>query len=226
MLRVVLRLIADAVLVAILLFLSAGTVAWSRAWLLVGSLLLVRTVGAIAAHHVNPDVIRERARLPIHREQSLADRALLLGVLATGFLGLPVIAGLDAFRWHVFPPPAPLVANLGLALFLVGWSLKGLALRANAFAVAVVRVQRERAHAVVSSGPYGVVRHPFYAADPLILVGLGLWLQSYLAAVCAIVPVGLMVMRLQLEERFLRRELPAYAEYADRVRFRLIPKIW
>jgi protein-S-isoprenylcysteine O-methyltransferase Ste14 len=147
-------------------------------------------------------------------------------VLATGFLGLPAIAGLDTFRWHVLPRPTPLLRGIGLFLFAMGWSVKNLALRANALAAAVVRVQSERAHAVADSGLYAVVRHPFYAADPLIHVGLGLWLQSYAAALCAIVPVGLMVIRLRLEERFLRRELPGYDEYTMRVPHRLIPGIW
>lgn len=226
MLRVMARLIADAVLVAVLLFISAGTVAWARAWVLLGTLFLVRAVGALAVYRVNPELLRERAQLPIHDGQPLADRALLFGVLATGFLGLPIIAGLDAFRWHALSAPAPLITDLGLALFALGWSVKSLALRANAFAVAVVRLQSERAHAVVDSGPYGVVRHPFYAADPLILVGLSLWLESYVAAVCALIPIALMVTRLRMEEGFLRRELPRYTAYAARVRFRLIPGIW
>jgi len=226
MLRVMARLIADAALVAILLFLAAGTFAWRRAWVLVAVLLLVRVVGAIAVYRVNAGLLRERAGLPIHTEQSSTDRLLLLGVLATGFLGLPVIAGLDAFRWQALPRPAPAIAALGLVLFALGWSVKSLALRANAFAVAVVRVQSERAHAVADSGPYSIVRHPFYAADPLILVGLSLWLESYVATLSAVVPIALMVMRLLLEERFLQRELPGYSTYTERVRFRLIPGIW
>ena len=226
MLRVMARLIADAVLVAVLLFIAAGTVAWARAWVLLGTLFLVRAVGALAVYRVNPELLRERAQLPIHDGQLVADRALLFGVLATGFLGLPIIAGLDAFRWHALSTPAPLLTDLGLALFALGWSLQSLALRANAFAVAVVRLQSERAHAVVDSGPYGVVRHPFYAADPIILVGLSLWLESYVAAVFALIPLALMVTRLRMEEGFLRRELPGYTAYTDRVRFRLIPGIW
>lgn len=193
MLRVMIRLVADAVLVAILLFLAAGTVVWRRAWVLLALLLLVR------------------ASLPIHKEQGWTDRILLLGVLATGFLGLPIIAGLDAFRWHAMPRPAPPLADLGLVLFALGWSIKSLALRA---------------HAVADSGPYGVVRHPFYAADPLILVGPGLWLEAYVAVLGAVVPIALMVMRLRAEERFLRRALPGYTAYAERVRFRLIPGVW
>lgn len=226
MLRVMVRLVADAALVAILLFVSAGTLAWPRAWVLLAVLMLVRVVGAHAVYRVNPGLMRDRARLPVHRDQPLADRLLLLGVLATGFLGLAVVAGLEVFRWRLLPRPAPLVAGLGLMLFALGWSIKSLALRANAFAVAVVRLQSERAHAVADSGVYGVVRHPFYAADPLILVGMGLWLESYVAALAAVVPVALMLIRLRLEERFLLRELPGYGAYAQRVRHRLIPGLW
>ena len=226
MLSVMARLIADALLVGILLFTAAGTPAWGRGWVLLVVLLLVRTAGACAAYHVNPALLRDRARLPIHRDQSWSDRLLVVAVLSTGFLGLPVVAALDAFRWHALPRPAPLLGGLGLALFVLGWSLKSLALRANAFATAAVRLQRERAHAVVDSGVYRVVRHPFYAADPLILVGLGLWLESYLAVLLAVVPITFVVVRLHLEERFLRQELPGYDAYTLRVRHRLIPGIW
>jgi protein-S-isoprenylcysteine O-methyltransferase Ste14 len=224
--RVIVRLVVDAALVALALFASAGTLAWRRAWVLLVLLLLVRTVGAYAVHRVSPGLLRERAGLPVHAEQPRADRVLLLAVLATGFFGVSAVAGLDAFRWHLLPRPARPVAGLGLLLFASGWALKSLALHANAFAVTVVRLQRERTHVVADSGVYGIVRHPFYAADPLIFVGLGLWLESYTAALSAVVPVALMVLRLRLEERFLRRELPGYAAYMERVRHRLIPGVW
>jgi Putative protein-S-isoprenylcysteine methyltransferase len=226
MFRITARLVADAALVALLLFTSAGTLAWWRAWVLVVVLLVVRFAGARTVYRVNPVLLRERARLPIHEEQPRTDRLLLLAVLATGFLGLPVMAGLDVYHWHVLPRPVPLLSGVGLVLFLLGWGLKSLALRANAFATAAVRLQSERGHAVADSGVYAVVRHPFYAADPLIFAGLALWLESYAAALCAVLPVALMVMRLRLEERFLHRELPGYDEYTVRVRHRLIPGVW
>jgi protein-S-isoprenylcysteine O-methyltransferase Ste14 len=120
----------------------------------------------------------------------------------------------------------PLVGDSGLVLFALGWSIKSLALRANAFAIAVVRLQSERAHAVADSGAYSVIRHPFYAADALIFVGLGLWLESYVAALCAVIPLAFMVIRMHLEERFLKRELPGYNDYTVRVPHRLIPGVW
>jgi protein-S-isoprenylcysteine O-methyltransferase Ste14 len=226
MLRVAARLVADAALVASALFVSAGTLAWRRAWVLLAVLLLVRAIGAYAVHRVSPGLLRERAGVPIHAGQPASDRVLLLGVLATGFLGLPFLAGLDTFRWRLLPQPTPAVAMIGLLLFALGWVLKSIALRANAFAVTVVRLQRERAHAVADKGVYAVVRHPFYAADPLVFVGLGMWLGSYAAVLAAALPLALVVLRLHLEERLLERELPGYAAYASRVRHRLIPGVW
>jgi protein-S-isoprenylcysteine O-methyltransferase Ste14 len=178
MLRITARLVADSGLIAALLFTSAGTLEWWRAWVLLAVLLLVRLLGARAIYRVNPALLRERTKLPIHDDQSWTDRLLLLAVLTTGFLGLPVIGGRDVFHWHLLARPAPWLSSVGLVLFVLGWRIKTLALRANPFATTVVRLQRDRAHTVADSGVYAVVRHPFYAADPLILVGLGLWLES------------------------------------------------
>ena len=87
-------------------------------------------------------------------------------------------------------------------------------------------MQHERNHAVADTGVYAIVRHPFYAATPLVLVGLSLWLESYTAALGAVIPAALVVVRLRAEERFLHRELPGYGAYAQRVRHRLLPGIW
>jgi protein-S-isoprenylcysteine O-methyltransferase Ste14 len=226
MLRILVRLVADSALVAIALFVSAGTFAWPRAWVLLAVMLVVRIVSAVAIYRVNPSLLRERAKLPIHADQPLTDKLLLLAVIATGFVGLPLIAGFDVFHWHVLRRPAPVVGSLGLVLFAMGWGIKALALRANAFAITVVRLQSERHHALVDSGVYGIVRHPFYAGTPLVLVGLGLWLESYTSALFAVVPIAFVLMRLEREERFLRRALPGYTEYAARVPHRLLPGIW
>jgi protein-S-isoprenylcysteine O-methyltransferase Ste14 len=226
MLKVLIRVAGDAALTALLLFISAGTVAWWRGWVLVGVLLVVRGVTVIDVYRVNPELLRERARLPVHRDQPSTDKALVLGIMATGFLGLPVIAGLDVFHWHLLPSPAPLLTALGLVFYTLGWGIKGLVLRQNRFATSVVRRQRERGHEVVDTGLYSVVRHPLSAATPMVLAGMGLWLESSVAALCAVVPTAIVVVRILLEERFLRRELPGYGEYMTRVRRRLLPGIW
>ena len=226
MLGVLLRLVADTLVVAAALFAAAGTLAWGRAWLLLAVLTAVRVASAVVVFRVHAALLRERATVLVHRGQPWGDRLLLFAHLGTSFVGLPAVAALDVFRWHALPGPPPLLATAGLALFACGWGIVGLALRANAFAVTVVRLQGERRHAVAETGVYCVVRHPMYAGSPLVNVGLGLWLGSYIAALLAVIPLALLVLRIGLEERILRRELPGYAEYAARVPYRLVPGVW
>jgi protein-S-isoprenylcysteine O-methyltransferase Ste14 len=224
--RVILRVVADSVLVGAVLFVAAGTTEWWRAWVLLVVLLVVRLCSALAVFRVNPALLRERATVLVHRDQPGADRLLLLASMTASFVVLPAIAALDVFRWHLLPPPPLPLSSAGLVLFTLGWGIIALALRSNAFAVTVVRVQSERRHSVVDGGIYGVVRHPMYAGSPLVNVGLGLWLGSYAAALFAVVPLALSLLRLTLEERILRRELPGYVEYTTRVPYRLLPGVW
>jgi len=224
--RVLVRVVVDAAIVAAVLFIAARTLVWPRAWILVGTLLVVRTVSAIAVFRTNPALLRERAAVLMHQHQPAIDRALLLAFMGTAFVVLPAVAALDARRWHFLPSPSLAVSILGLALFVLGWTIIGVALRANRFAVTVVRHQVEREHSVIDTGVYGVIRHPMYAGNPLVNVGLGLWLGSYAAALFAVIPLALLLLRVGIEERFLLRELPGYRDYTRRVRYRLLPGIW
>ena len=226
MLRVLTRILVDAFVVAGALFVAAGTLAWPRAWVLLAMLVVVRTLSAIAVFRVNPTLLRERATVLIHQDQPLIDRLVLFAFMISGFIGVPAVAALDAFHWHVLPSPPRLLASGGIALFTMGWTIIGMALRENSFAVTVVRHQLDRQHAVVASGLYGVVRHPMYAGNLLVNVGLGLWLGSYAAVLFAVIPFGLLMVRIAMEEHFLRRELPGYHEYAAHVAYRLLPGVW
>jgi protein-S-isoprenylcysteine O-methyltransferase Ste14 len=226
MLKALARVVADAVVVAIVLFTAAGTIAWPHAWVLVSVLLIVRVASAIVIYRVNPALLEERATVLIHRDQPLSDRVVLILFMITAFIGVPAIAAIDVFHWHVLPPPPDIVQDVGLLVFGAGWFVTALALRENAFAVTVVRLQDERMHKVVDTGIYSRLRHPMYSGNPLVLLGLSLWLGSYFAAVCAVLPVALLMIRIRLEERFLMRELPGYSDYSRRVRYRLVPRIW
>ena len=226
MLRVFVRILTDAVVVAVVLFVAAGTVAWPRAWLLLAVLLVVRMLSAILVFRFQPTLLLERATVLLHRDQPRPDRVLLFAFMTTAFIGLPTVAARDVFRWHVLPAPPSFLVALGLVLFVLGWVIVASALRENAFAVTVIRFQGERRHRLVSTGIYKVIRHPMYAGNPLVLVGMSLWLGSYIAALCAIVPLGLLIVRISLEERLLRRELADYGEYVKRVPYRLLPGIW
>ena len=120
MFRVLTRVIADTVVVAMVLFVAAGTLAWQRAWVLIAVLLVVRTLSAIAVFRVNPALLSERATVLIHPRQPWADKLILLAFMGTAFVGVPAVAALDVFHWHMLPSPPVVLASLGLGLFALG----------------------------------------------------------------------------------------------------------
>lgn len=226
MIGVIARVVFDAAVIAAVLFTAAGTLTWTRAWVLVAVLLVVRILTAVIVFRVNPALMRERAKLATHRDQPLADKLFLLTFMFTAFIGLPALAALDVSRWHLWPSPPLPASILGLGMFVAGWIIIALALSENAFAVTQVRVQGERQHAVVDTGLYSLVRHPMYTGNLIVNLGLSLWLGSYVAELFAIVPLALLIARVGLEERFLERELTGYREYETRVPYRMLPGIW
>lgn len=203
----------------------AGAWRWGRAWVLIGLYLAIHVVGTLRIVRANPGLLIERAKLPVQPGQPLPDKVLLLACMAS-YAGELVLTGLDRERWRSAATLPSTLAWLGLALFAAGWVLAMRALETNAFATTVVRHQVERGHTVVDWGVYGVVRHPMYAGLVAALLGVPLWLRSPLGLGVALVPIGLLGLRLVLEERVLAQALPAYAEYAARVRFRLVPGLW
>ena len=205
-----------------LLLLPAGTLAWWRAWLFIGVMVALAVWSSLS---LPQDLLDERWKPPIQKGQPLADKIVLVLFLAT-FCGLIVFIPLDVFRFHLLGKPGTLVASLGLALVVGGCWIMYLSLRENAFAAPVVKHQEERHQTVIATGVYGLVRHPMYAGGVLLLVGLPLWLESYAAALLASVPIGMLALRILVEEQFLRRELKGYDAYTERVWYRLIPFLW
>lgn len=142
------------------------------------------------------------------------------------FAALIAFAGADAWRLHLLKGLPGWTRSFGWLLFVAGWWIVYRALIANAFAVTVVRVQDERGHRIVRTGPYAIVRHPMYAGIVPVMVGMGLWLHSTAAVVAAAVPIVILAARIVLEERVLLARFPEYAEYAATVRWRMLPFVW
>jgi protein-S-isoprenylcysteine O-methyltransferase Ste14 len=210
---------------ALLLFVPAGTLHWWRAWMF---LVVTIAVMAVAIFSILPDnsgLFSERARGVIQKGQPLWDRVLVI-LLVVSYVGQIVFIPLDVFRFHLVPKPDGLVSFLGLALYVAGWWIMTLAMKINPFAVPVVRLQEERHQRVIDTGVYAVVRHPMYAGFVPMVIGPALWLQSYAAALLAVVPVAVLALRSVFEERFLKRELKGYDAYTEKVRYRLIPFVW
>ena len=207
---------------AALLFTPAGTLRWPRGWALLAVALVA---GALSTLAISEDLLDERFKPFAQRGQPIADRVVLIALLAS-FVGTTILIPLDVFHLHLLAPPGPIVSALGLVLFAAGWGLMAYAMRENAYAAPVVKLQRYRGQHVIDTGPYRIVRHPMYAAAVPFMIGMALWLGSYAAAIACAVPIALLTTRISIEEALLRRELPGYEEYTHRTRFRLVPHVW
>jgi protein-S-isoprenylcysteine O-methyltransferase Ste14 len=210
---------------AVMLFVPAATVDWWRAWVFVGVVFLATSAIAMNVLARNETLLNERLSSPLQRGQPLSDKIILLLCLAT-WGGLIVFVPLDVFRFHLMHNPGWLVSSLGLLLVVTGYSIIYLAFSENAFAAMVVKYQKESGHAAVASGIYRLVRHPIYAGGSLAWVGVALWLGSYAAALLTLIPIGMIALRILIEERLLRSELQGYDAYSTQVRYRLIPFLW
>ncbi len=204
-------------LAAGLLFLFAGN--WRDPWL--WAFVLTWAAATLYAFTgVDDDLLKERFRPP----SSGADR-VALGFVRIFALALVLLGALDSGRWHLAPVP-PGVRALALAGMAIGFGLFFRAMRENHFFSAVVRLQSDRGHRVVDSGPYSVVRHPGYAG---MLVGMpcaGLALGSLISFAIGVVLSLMIVRRASIEDVFLRQNLEGYVAYAARVRYRLLPGVW
>jgi len=135
------------------------------------------------------------------------------------------VMGLDAVRFRASRVPV-WAQVVGALAILVSQYVFWLVFRANSYAAPVVKVQTDRGHAIATTGPYALVRHPMYAGAILLLIGIPLLLGSWYGLVLAPVLVVGFALRAVLEERTLQAQLPGYADYAARVRYRFIPLIW
>ena len=217
-----LRGLAGVFLWGVILFLAAGRVNWKRAWVYVALYVSGLVIGEIVVSIKNPEILQERAQR--HANTKTFDKVIVPLIVVTFFL-FPLVAGLDAvrFAWsHV----GWVAFFAGLPLFLMGWLLVYWTMIVNPHLERTVRIQEERGHRVVKSGPYAVVRHPMYAGVILQSLAAPLLLGS----IWSYLPVGaticLFVVRTALEDRTLRNELPGYADYAMSTRYRLLPGIW
>lgn len=211
-------------ILAAMLFLAAGTLAWPEAWIyLAGSIVLGLASGLIIASR-NPELLRERMRGPIQKEQKPWDKVLLAVVMVLT-AALPIAAGIDAKRLGISHMPVWLEA-LGGLFVCFGIYMFHIVMLTNTYATTVVRVQSERGHQVISAGPYAWIRHPMYAGAIFYFLGIALLLGSWWAVSIAAAIIVVFAVRAVWEEETLKAELDGYAAYAERVRSRLIPWVW
>lgn len=207
---------------AVLIFWPAGRLDWVAGWLYVGIVALTFLVNVIYLERVNPELIAARMRMGKGTKRwDIAWGALFGPILISTY----VVAGLDAVRFE-WSKMSPLFWLIGMILFVPGTALFLWSMGVNPFFEKTVRIQSDRGHRVIDTGPYAHIRHPGYLGFFGWCLSAPLLLGSWWAFVPAVTSVVGIVVRTALEDRTLREELEGYDTYSKRVRYRLLPGVW
>jgi protein-S-isoprenylcysteine O-methyltransferase Ste14 len=213
---------ASFVVTTVLLFVCAGRLDWPIAWAYTGVRLVFYAWAIIWGVLKDPDLINERSRRA--PDMKNWDKIILVLFLLSAF-GITIVGGLDAGRygWSSVPFALQLI---GLTAFAGALVIPNWAMMANHYHSAVVRIQHDRGHKVVSGGPYAYLRHPTYAGLIVSAIAGPISLGSLWALIPGIMMAIVFVVRTALEDATLKNELEGYSDYAGRVRYRLLPGVW
>lgn len=207
--------------IAGVLFIAAGTLHYWQAWAFLGVFAACAVAITIDLARRDPALLERRVKAGPAAEPSVTQK-IVQSIASLAFLAIFAVAALDhRFGWSHLPAAAAIGGNV---LVAIGFAIVFFVFRANTYTSAVIEVA-EQQH-VVSTGPYAVVRHPMYAGAMVLLVGSALALASWRAEGAVVLVLGVIVLRLLDEERVLAKELAGYAEYRERVRWRLVPFVW
>jgi len=207
--------------VGLCLFYTAGTLDFWEAWLFLPAFFIPDLLIIIYLLRNDPDLLKRRLKGGELAEPRISQKAIMV-VIKFCFAALLLVSGFDHhFGWPHIPAVLVLAADVGV---LVGFWIHFRVFKENTFASAIVTIVPEQK--VISTGPYAVVRHPYYSGalvvDCCIPIALGSWWG--LPAVLGV--LGVIVLRLLDEEKLLRQSLPGYGDYCRKVPYRLIPRIW
>ena len=209
--------------IALLLFLPAGTIAWLSGWIFL--VLFFSSVIAITIwlYRHDPGLLQERMTL-FKSDQETWDK-VLVALVQVFFYAWLILMPLDAvrFRWSHMPVWLQVI---GAVILLCSFYLFFLTFRENPYLSPAVRIQKERGHTVISTGPYRYVRHPMYAAFIPFVLGTSLLLGSWYGVLAGLIQVVVIARRAVLEERMLRKGLKGYDHYMEQVNYRFIPCVW
>lgn len=205
-------------MVGLLVFLPAGTLAYTYGWLLIALLFVPMLIAGLVMFFKSPDFLAKRLDAKEKQGKQKGVVAFTGLMFIVGF----VVAGLDyRFGWSQMSLPVTIIASV---LFLLAYALYAEVMRENAYLSRTIKV--EEGQKVVDTGLYGIVRHPMYMATILLFLMIPIILGSWYALIAFALYPAIIIVRLKDEEVLLTRELPGYAEYRQKVKHRIIPFIW
>jgi len=218
-LKRLIQVMMSVIVIAILLLVSAGKIDWLYAWVYIISSVLVIIINACI---FPPELISERGRKKDNVEKW--DR-MVSGLLILPWLALYIVSGLD-IRFGLSLELAAWIHISGLAIYILGNAFVSWAMISNIYFSTAVRIQYDRGHTVSIGGPYRFMRHPGYVGMIIYLLATPLILGSIWAFIPASLTGILFIIRTAFEDNTLKNKLEGYKEYAERVKYRLIPGIW
>lgn len=214
----VVKFLAGAAVIGVLLFLPAGTLDYPNARLLMAILFIPMFFAGVVMMIKNPALLKKR----LNAKEKQTEQQLVVKLSGLIFAAGFIIAGLDfRFRWTTPPLWLSWAAS---AVFLLSYLLYAEVLRENTYLSCTVEVQENQK--VIDTGLYGIVRHPMYSATLILFLSMPLVLGSVISFVVFLAYPAIIVKRIRNEEKILEAELQGYAEYKKKVRYRLIPFIW
>ena len=212
------KFILGVVLIGALLFIPAGTLSWPGGWLFMGLLFLPMFCAGLMMMKKDPGLLKKR----LNAKEQEAEQKTVLALSAVMFLAAFIVAGLNyRFGWITVPS---WVVWLGSIVFLLAYLMYAEVLRENSYLSRTIEVQEDQE--VVSTGLYGMVRHPMYSATVLLFLAMPLILGSPVSFIIMLAYIPIIVKRIRNEEKVLEEGLKGYKEYEQKVRYRLLPFIW
>ena len=216
-----LGLIFVAVVMGLLLFVTAGTVRYCQAWVFLAVFFAAAILITLYLQTYDPALLQRRVAGGPTAEMQSGQKIIML-FASIGFVGLLVVPALDyRFGWSSAPLSAVIIGDV---LVATGFAIVFLVFRENTFTSARIEIAKDQR--VISTGPYAIVRHPMYAGAFLYLTGMPLALGSYWGLLVLVPMMAVVIWRLFDEEKLLAGGLPGYAQYQRAVRWRLIPGIF
>jgi len=208
----------------VIFFFSAGNISLLRPWIFYGTSFLHFSISTIVLYKLNPELLVHRLKIK-RKGSKLWDEILMRVSNLTALIAIPIIAGLDVGRFH-WSSLAIHYVIVGFVLITISTILLNWAMIINPHFEPTVRIQKDRDHKVITSGPYKIVRHPGYLAGILFIFSIPFLLGSLFTFIPAGIYFLLMVTRTWLEDITLQKELRGYLEYTEKTRYRLFPFIW
>ena len=221
-----LSLVIRMTLFAIALLWPAGTIKWWEAWVVIGLWTFFSIVMSMFLSRHDPDLLAERMKLlPIQKDQKAWDKLMMLFFTIAG-IALYIVPGFDVIRYQWTEPLPVWLEIIAMLIHLPCFWFLWWVMRENTYLSQVVKIDNERGHQVITSGPYAIVRHPMYLVVIVLLFAVPVALGSRYSLILALILTLLIIVRTYFEDQTLHEELQGYPEYAKKTTYRLMPGVW